>query len=127
MTLDPELRAQAVAGINVKLGVSALCAVGSYVFWPSSIEWWGFATHSICLGGMSVALFIGAVRAMARLHRIDQTLAAYQELGAGPKGARLADEDELIAAGMVDAPHLDGGSAKLSLTKRLSKLLGWSS
>ncbi|MFN3226831.1 MAG: hypothetical protein ACE360_11350 [Hyphomicrobiales bacterium] len=105
LTLAPEVRAQTVAGINVKIGVSVLCAVGSYAFWPSSLEWWGFATHSICLGGMSVTLLIGAVKSMVRLRRIEQTLAAYEALGSGPKGARLASDDALVTAGMLDAPE----------------------
>jgi len=115
LTLAPEVRAQTIAGINVKLGVSVLCAVGSYVFWPSSIEWWGFATHSICLGGMSVTLLIGAVKSMVRLRRIEQTLAAYEALGSGPKGARLASDDALVAAGMLDASeptNADNGSVR---------------
>lgn len=118
--LNPSLRTHAIASINVKLGVSALCAVGSYVFWPSSIEWWGFAVHSICLGGMSVALLIGGVRAMANLRGIEQAIAAYEALGPEPKGAHMADAEALVAAGMMDVPQ----TAKASKLNRLYKFFG---
>lgn len=127
LALDPQLRGQAIAGINVKLGCSVLFALGSYALWPSSIEWWGFATHSIVLGLGAIALLIGAFRSMAKLRRVEQALATYQALGVNPKGSHMADDAALQAAGMMDAPPSHTVSGKTSIGHRLRQLFGGAS
>lgn len=99
--LNLEGRAQAILGINIKLGGAVLCVIGSYALWPDQIEWWGLGVHSILLGMAAVLSILGAIRDMKKLRRVEQALGAYQALGT-PKGASMADADAMRAAGMQD-------------------------
>ena len=113
--MTSEGRSQAIVGINLKLGGAVLCAIGSYAFWPDSIEWWGFGVHSVVLGMASAMSAIGALRDMKKLRQVEQALAAYHALGSGPKGAQIADADAMRLAGMQDQQN----GAKPSLFMRL--------
>lgn len=100
--MSADHRRSAILDINGKLLSCFLFGIGAYWIWPSSIAWWGFATHSIVLGLGSFVALIAALRAMIKLRRTERLLKAYEEQGSGPKGARLADDEALIAAGMQD-------------------------
>jgi hypothetical protein len=117
--LKPEGRSRVIAGINVKLGCTALFAVGSVALWPDSIEWWGYGVHSILLGMGAVIAPLSAIIDMVKLRRVEQTLGAYGELGTGPKGSHMADGDAMRAAGMQDAKPVSRAGFLSRLRHRL--------
>ena len=88
--------------INGQLLGAATCAFVAWLLWPSSYEWWGFGVLSIIMAFGTVLGLIGAIKSMAALYDRDKMIIDYGTLGAAPKSSRMASEDQLRDAGMLD-------------------------
>lgn len=113
-----DLKDRAVFDVNMKLLFSFGCACIAYWLWPTSLVWWGFAFISFVFGFASVALLVEAIKIMRRLRQLLNLIRAYEDNGIAPKGTRLAEDDDLLRAGMLD-PEASPEKAKASWFTRL--------
>ncbi|MGH1330689.1 MAG: hypothetical protein ACRBBK_07390 [Paracoccaceae bacterium] len=86
--------------ININLLGAVLYGAGAYLLWPDSLKWWGFGLLSIMLGMAAPAFLIRAIILMFKRRGHDRELDAIEDLGAAPKSARLATDDDLEDLGV---------------------------
>jgi hypothetical protein len=70
--------------------------------WPGTPEWWGLGVVSLMLALAALGCLAKAIRAMVDLHAKERVLAEFMAQGGAPKSARLASEDQLRKAGMIE-------------------------
>ncbi len=91
-----------IVKINAMLLYATLLAFVSFYNWPPDSRWWGFAIVSICTGAAAVFLAGQAVKLMIELRTRDATITEIENLGTKQKSSRLADEQTLKDAGLIE-------------------------
>lgn len=89
-----------VIAINGKFLGAALFGWPSWLLWPTSIDWWGFAPLAMICMMAAAASLVGAFKAMAALYERDKTLAEFEAMGGKPKSSGTVDHDDLTGHGM---------------------------
>ena len=92
----------AIIQINLQLLYATVFAGIAWISWPSVPEWWGLGLLSIMCGMGAAGGLVNALSGMVGLYRREQALADYMAQGGAPKSARMASQEELRRAGMIE-------------------------
>lgn len=102
MTGRPAPSAQPAVAVNGGFLGAIVFGWGASALWPSSPEWWGLGVVSVMLGMGAVACLGSAIGTMVGRYRREHELHRYLSQGGAPKSARLASNDDLRRAGMIE-------------------------
>ncbi|MEL7281862.1 MAG: hypothetical protein AAGK79_16000 [Pseudomonadota bacterium] len=98
---DSQVRGS-IAKVNFMLLGVTFYGVAAYFLWPSSKEWWMWAYLSIVCALAAVILLWRALRMIWLIYRRDKVFEAYRQKGGEQKASRMASDEALKNAGMID-------------------------
>ena len=102
MTAPSSSKSGSIVAINMNLFTAVLCAIIARAAWPTSPEWWGMGVVSILFGMAALASIAAGIGGMKSLYRREREITVYMAQGVAPKSAKLADNERLRKAGMIE-------------------------
>lgn len=99
---QPDRDVSAIVSVNTHMVGACFFGWAAWVCWPTSPYWWGLGLISILFGVGAASLLVGALRTAIGSWRRRKALAEFMAQGGPQKSARLADDDTLRRAGMVE-------------------------
>ncbi len=90
-----------VVAINVKLLAAFLAGFLAWAIWPENgAEWWQFRLLAIFISFAAALTLVEVRKAITQFYEREKTLYEFDQIGGKPKGSALANDDDLVDAGM---------------------------